>query len=153
MQNGQYDKADNIFRSIAKTNSYDISEEYEKGFAALRVLSEVENKSSFTKGMSLIRSESSLMLLAVFMIYINIFCSKILASLKSIKGIFSHKEFTKRFLLIAFPWFCVGMTSYGLAFSVRLVKFNIFVTNVLKSCVQFIVIILLIPVYERLKRY
>ena len=77
---------------------------------------------------------------------------KAVKSLETLKVLFTHKEFVKRFLLIAYPWFCIGMTSYGLGFSVRLVKFDIFITSVIKNVVLFFVIILLIPAFEKLQR-
>ena len=59
------------------------------------------------------------------------------------------REFRKRFLLLIVPWVCVGMSAYGIHFSVKLVEMNMFAVSAIKELAVFVIILILIPIYNR----
>jgi len=48
-------------------------------------------------------------------------------------------------------WFAVGCSAYGIHFSVKFIQFDIFITTAIKEVVVIVVILSLIPVYERVR--
>ena len=74
------------------------------------------------------------------------YLSGVLSSTKRFLGV---RELRKRFLLLLFPWICVGMSAYGIHFSVKLVEMNMFAVSAIKEVAVFVIIIVLIPVYNR----
>ncbi len=55
----------------------------------------------------------------------------------------------QRLVLLLAPFFSVGMSSYGIHFSVKLVEFNIYVTDTIKNLVILAVILALMPIFKK----
>ena len=64
-----------------------------------------------------------------------------------------HKPFQQRMLLLTLPMFAVGMSAYGIHFSVRFVQFNIFVTSIIKEVAVVILVWSCIPFYMKVKDF
>ena len=62
-----------------------------------------------------------------------------------------NREFCKRLILLSFAWFSVGCGSYGMHFSIKLVNFDVFVVTVIKELVVGATILMLIPLYKKVK--
>ena len=72
-------------------------------------------------------------------------------SWQTLVNLLSHAELRKRFLLLTVPFFFVGMSAYGIHFSVKLVDFDIFTINVVKELAIIAAILSLIPVYIKVR--
>ena len=78
--------------------------------------------------------------------------SFILESWETLLQLLSHSELRKRFLLLTIPFFFVGMSAYGIHFSVKLVDFDIFTINIIKEIAIIITILSLIPIYIKVRK-
>ena len=61
------------------------------------------------------------------------------------------KEFCKRLFLMMIVWITVGCSAYGIHFSAKFVHNNVFVTTAIKEVVVIVTILILIPIYERVR--
>ncbi len=60
-----------------------------------------------------------------------------------------HPSLRQRLLLLAVPWFGVGITSYGMHFAVKHVPFDVHTVAVVKETANLVAILLCIPVYNK----
>ncbi len=81
----------------------------------------------------------------------NIFIQELSKIKSNIIVLAQNREFCKRLILLSFAWFSVGCGSYGMHFSIKLVNFDVFVVTVIKEIVVGTTILMLIPLYKKVK--
>lgn len=75
-----------------------------------------------------------------------------LSSFRHWASLLSSPEYRLRLLLLLPPWFTVGMSSYGVHFSISLLQYDIFVVSVMKDLVTMAAIFILMPVFNRVRK-
>lgn len=74
------------------------------------------------------------------------------AKWNTFKHVATNREYVKRLFLLIPPWIAVGIGSYGIHFSVKLVDYDIFTVSAVKEVVIFVIILILMPIFKRVRR-
>ena len=64
-------------------------------------------------------------------------------------SLLSVSPLRSRLLLLTVPWFCVGMTAYGVHFTVKFLNFDIFVISVIKEAAIVVIILAYMSIYSK----
>lgn len=129
MERGKFEEAEVVLRKIAKYNGINVefghgASRFEGNMKALKLSSDVTEREHLT----------------------------FRDTFQGVSHFCTYPIFRKRIALFLLPWFFVGMASYGIHFSVKLVDFDIFIMSVIKEIVIIISIACLLPVYTKFKR-
>lgn len=60
---------------------------------------------------------------------------------------FRSGEYARRLVLLLIPWLAVGIGSYGIHFSTKLVDLDLFMVSAIKEAVNIVVIVSCIPLF------
>lgn len=135
LRHGHFAEAENVYFRIAKVNGVNdpnVLEEMQRKLDIVRIISESILQEPND------RSKSD-----------NSFGSHLKQAKGRIGQLVRNKEFTKRFLLMIVPWFSIGMASYGIHFSTKLVTFDIFALTIIKELAVIVTICVLVLLYTK----
>lgn len=154
MERGKFEEAEVVLRKIAKYNGINVefghgASRFEGNMKALKLSSDVTERyqKEVARGATENFAPSS-----VSPYYFLFFSREHLTFRDTFQGVShfcTYPIFRKRIALFLLPWFFVGMASYGIHFSVKLVDFDIFIMSVIKEIVIIISIACLLPVYTK----
>ncbi|TRY73794.1 hypothetical protein TCAL_07768 [Tigriopus californicus] len=138
LRQGKFIEAENVYFRIAKANGVNdptVLELMQQKLDMVRTVSEsilIEQDQGFLKDGS--------------------FRSFLKQAQERIAELLRNQELVKRFALMSIPWFAIGMASYGIHFSAKLVAFDIFSLTIIKEATVIVTIGVLVAFYAEMRR-